>query len=461
MINIKADVLRDVVLPTRFITFFIALCTCFLIVSSSWKVSLGILLLVTLLMKFRRIEEFFLFWLLTFSFFTLDTLVFVKFGTHPILNYDRVLILIFLIFFFIEIILNKRKVIPICRIDIVFIIFLFVVAFSIVTKTNDKLMGLRYFTDSFLLPFLVYFLAKNFISNKELFNKFVNVLFIVGIYISVLGIYEFFSGRDLFHHPVYGGLRFINEFWVRVNGPFLGDYTFGFCVAICFFIAFYKYIISKKNMLKNILYFFVFGMMIVAVCLTFYRGILLSWALGLLTYFVITKRQLIKISFGMLLIVFLILPFVHEIKDSEIYKARISNVATIQDRFDRYSYALSLFSDSPINGVGFRNYRMLALDTGQHNQIITMLSETGILGTFVYIYLFYLFAQHGIKRYKTSKDTVEKQFSLVYLSILVVYLFLGVSDNSGFDKYCNLLFFAISGVALNQTRGLNNKNKNE
>lgn len=114
-----------------------------------------------------------------------------------------------------------------------------------------------------------------------------------------MGVYEFFSRRDLFHDPMYGGLRIVNEFWIRVNGPYVGDYTFGFCAAILFFIALYKYVISiKSNRFRNLFYICILGMITIAICFTLYRGILLALALGLLTFFIIRRKGFINRSFG-------------------------------------------------------------------------------------------------------------------------------------------------------------------
>ena len=77
-----------------------------------------------------------------------------------------------------------------------------------------------------------------------------------------------------------------------------------------------------------------------------------------------------------------------------------------------------------------------------------MLSETGLLGTLVYIMLTLFLFYYSIKYYKSSNSYNEKQFLIIYISILVVYMALGLSDNSGSDKSLNNLFFAISGVAM-------------
>ena len=353
------------------------------------KLAIALLAFVVILLYLRKVENLLLFWLLTFALVSIDPMAILKVETHPILTYDRVFIMILLCIFLTEIAFKKRKLISMNGIEIIFILLLLVIGFSIAGKTVNKLTGIRIFIDSFLLPFIIYFLSKNCISEKKNIIKFANIIFIVGIYISLMGVYEFFSGQDLFPDHVYGGLRTINVNWFRVNGPFIRDYMLGFFCSICFFIALYKYIISdKRNIFLNIFHISMLVLITFSMFLTFFRGICLAWAVGLLTWYLVRRKGLIILNGFIIAIVLFIIPFVNDIRSSGIYNERIANVENVQFRFERYNISLSFFKENPILGIGFSNFNeFTGTKGGQHNQILTMLSETGIIGTSLYILL--------------------------------------------------------------------------
>jgi O-antigen ligase len=431
---------------SMFMTIVLAFCAGYSILFGFGKLTLGFLLLAAIFLYFRRVEDLFLFWLLTFSFFSVDSTALLTVGTHPIITYDRVFIVILLIMFAKEIVLKQRNLLPIRSVEISFLLFLSVVTFSVITKTDDKMMGARVITDMFLLPFLIYFLSKHFILTKGDFDKFVNIIFTVGIYLSIMAIYEHFSGRDIL--ATERGIIDSAE-WLRVNGPYVGPEGFGICSTICFFIALFKYTTPQegKTLPKKVYILLILGMNVISILFCLFRGIWLSWALGFLLWFVIRRKGLIKLSFVIILSVVAIMPFIPELQSTDLYEGRIANVSTIQGRLEIYEITFSLFKENPITGIGFRNY-----DLSQHNTILALLSEVGIIGTTMFILFISSIVYHSIKKYKLSNGYFEKQFSIIYLSILVSYLVPGLGLHSVFIKASNLLFFAVSGVALNGTR---------
>lgn len=449
----KVLFLKEQTFPSYFAIIIIGVCLGCLIILGLWKISFAIVLSIPLFLYLKKVEDLYLFWLFSFSLFSINSLTFLDVEGHPILNYDRIFIFVLFFLILLEIAVNKRKVVLPNYIEAAFLLLLIILGFSIGAKSFWIFRGIRYYIDVFLLPFIIFFLSKNLILDKKYFNKFVNILFIVGIYISIMGVFEYITKFDLFPDLEYGGFRITENIWLRINGPYINDHTFGFCVSMCFFIALYKYItLSKKKRSSNIMFFSIFLLMTTAIFLTFYRGIILSLVLGLTTFFIIRRKGLFKFGLVVIILTLFTVPFQNKIRSSELFNTRIANMDTIEDRIGRYNYSLALFRENPIQGIGFRNYELLTQTSGQHNQIISMLSETGLLGTSVYIILTLFLFYYSIKYYKSSNKYNEKQFLIIYISILVVYLALGLSDNSGFDKALNYLFFSISGVAMGRAR---------
>ena len=432
----------------------LAICIAVPVVFGFWKIPLAALFLAALLLYFRRIEDRFLFWLLTFSLFSVDSMTFLSVGGHPILSFDRVFIAILLFIFLKEIVLNERRPLRISSIEVIYLLLLFLMGLHIMFITLWQKAATRYFVDAFFLPFVVFIIAKNCLSEKEHFVKFAKTLFVVGIYISLMAVYEYLTGHDLFIEPIYGGLRLTEEQWLRVNGPYQMDYVLGLCCLICFFVALYKYSITKKTgTLHHIFYISTLTVITIATFLSFYRGIWLAWALGLFTWFITRKRGLGKLTFALLALAILVVPFIAALQTSDFYGQRIANIETIEFRLERFGAAWSMFKEHPIFGIGFRNYNALTGTTEQqHNQILAFLSETGIIGASLYVALLFMLLYHAVKRYKSTNDYTRKEFIRAFLCILFAIVFLGFGLNTGFDKPINLLFFAVAGVALSSPR---------
>jgi len=431
----------------------LAICIAVPVVLGLWKISLAALFLAALLLYFRRLEDRFLFWLLTFSLFSVDSMTFLAVGGHPILSFDRVFIAILLFIFLKEIVLNERRPFRISSIEVIYLLLLFLMGLHIMFITLWQKAATRYFTDAFFLPFVVFIIAKNCLSEKEHFVKFAKTLFVIGIYISLMAVYEYLTAHDLFIDPIYGGLRLTEEQWLRVNGPYQNDYVLGLCCLICFFVALYKYSISKKTeTLHHIFYISTLTVISIGAFLSFYRGIWLAWALGLFTWFITRKRGLGKLTFALLALAILAVPFIATLQSSDFYGQRIANIETIEFRLERFSIAWSFFKENPIFGIGFRNFHPLTGTTGQHNQILAFLSETGIIGASLYVALLFMLLYHAVKRYKSTNDYTRKEFIRAFLCILFAIVFLGLGLNTGFDKQINFLFFAVAGVALSSPR---------
>lgn len=432
----------------------LAICIAVPAVFGLWKLSLGALFVAALLLYFRRLEDRFLFWLLTFSLFSVDSTTFLSVGGHPILSFDRVFIAILLFLFLKEIVLNERRPLRISSVEVIYLLLLFLMGLHIMFITLWQKSATRYFVDAFFLPFVVFIIAKNCLSEKEHFVKFAKTLFVVGIYISLMAVYEHLTRHDLLIEPaIYGGMRITEGQWLRVNGPYQRDYVLGICCLICFFVALYKYSITKKtNLLHHIFYISTLTVITIATFLSFYRGIWLAWALGLFTWFITRKRGLGKLTFALLALAILAVPFIATLQSSDFYDQRIANIETIEFRFERFGIAWSFFKENPLFGMGFRNFRTLTGTSGQHNQILAYLSEMGIIGASLYVALLFMLLYHAVKRYNATNNYARKEFIRAFLCILFAIVCYGLVDDYGFDKQINLLFFAVAGVALSSPR---------
>lgn len=430
---------------------FLSLLTGIIIVYVNGAIAIGLFVGVMVLLYLKKIENIFLLWLLFYPLFNVDALAFLNIGGHPILTFDRVVIGVVLLFVLFEAALGRRDLISMNKLEVAIILFSAVILYSIIDGSADKISGARVFVDTFLYPFIIYFLAKNLISDEKNLNKFVNVLLIVGIYASLLGILEYLTGSDIltFREGIVERAG-----WLRINGPYKNDTAFGVNVSICFFIALYKFITSSNTDMKKrkVFYSLIFVLLLLAVFFNFYRGIWLALIIGLIAWFLIRRKGLSKLTFFVIILAIVMVPIFNQIQSTRFFSERLTNIQTIQSRLNVFDEAIYLFKRNPIKGIGFNNYS--GLQKSQHNMFLAYLSETGILGTSAFMILTWFLFYYGFKNYRLSRGHFTGEFSIIFLCILICYSVTWLGLTTGFIASINKLFFAVAGASLGTMKDL-------
>jgi len=426
-------------------TISISLIIGILIISGYGVLAGGIYIVILFFLFLKNAETIFLCWFLLSPLLDIDSLSFLIINNHPIITFDRAVIGILFLFVLIEVTIRKKSLLSMNNLEKAMILFSIVIIYSIINKTIFKISGTRVFIDSYLCPFTIYFLAKNLITSDKSFNKFINILVIIGSYLSLMGIYEYITGKDIFFSPE--GLVSIDGF-LHVNGPYTMVSTFGVNLAFCFMIVLYKFVISKNLEEKNLNKYFYFLMLLstsLAVFFCFYRGIWIALLLGLVSWFIIRRSGAIKLFYFTLILAILIIPNFSKLESTRLFRDRILNVKTIESRFDIYSRAYDSFKKSPIDGVGFENY-----PETEHNFYIYILCETGIIGAVSLVILIFMIIFYNYKYLRTAKCFFDKEFSAVSFSIVIIFLITWTSQNLGYYSHINTIFYAILGVMINR-----------
>lgn len=434
-----------------FMMILLSLLTGIIIVYLNGIVAIGLFVSVMLCLFIKKIENIFLMWLLFFPLFNVDSMAFLKINNHPVFTFDRVVIVMLFLLVLLEAAMKRRNLLSVNGLEVAMILFSVVIIYSIISGSADKFSGARIFIDAFLYPFIIYFLAKNLIVDKESFDNFINVLLIVGIYLSLMGIFEHLTGSDIL---VFREGMVERSGWLRVNACFKDDSTFGVIVSICFFITLYKFITCNNSGIKNIrkvFYGLTLGLLILAIFFNFYRGIWLALIVGLLAWFFFRKTTLTKLPILIFMLAIIIIPSFNAIKSTRFFEDRLTQAGTIQSRLNTFDEVIYLFIKNPIKGIGFNNYN---IGGGQHNTFLKFLSETGILGTSVFMILVWFLFYYGFRNYKLSRGHLANEFSIIFICILICYSVTWIGLITGFSASINKLFFSIVGVSFGLMKNL-------
>ena len=266
--------------------------------------------------------------------------------------------------------------------------FWILAAFSwIVAATNygfrESLTALLY-----LLRFIVYsslYFVVDWMLKKEkdLQEKLVSGLLVVGASISIFGLLQY-----LF----YPDIRALKEFgWdphlYRLFGTFIDPAFTG--ILIVFYLLLLLSLALNRGFKKIYIPQLLIGLS--ALYLTYSRASYLAFLAGL-TAILITKGK-IKV---LLICASLFVALLFLLPRTEGIGTRLERVSTIAMRLENYKETLSVISKTPLFGVGFNFYRYAAgknLDThsgaGAVSSLLFVFATTGIVGLLVYLGLWF------------------------------------------------------------------------
>ena len=366
-------------------------------------------------------------------------------------------ILIFLIFIFsiksiLKILLKKHK-----KNILYFLFFVLFLLIGIVVSKNPAsgIMGGIKLLEFIYLGLFIY-------QNYEKLNKKIIMSFLgFGIiFESLLSLAQYFNQGSFQGILYFLGERSFNQQTpgianASINGELiLRPYgTFSHPNVLGGFLALSSiFILSFKKLFNKYFLMFVLVSSTIGILISLSRTAITTWLTFLLIYFVIVivrKYKKLKINLSFLknnLSVFLILLIFLIVLLNPIFLERFTLLnfsdESVTQRADLINSSLNMFSKNPVFGVGINNFlnnlepnfNSPILIQPVHNIFLLTLSQTGIIGFWILVYLFF-------KAFKVS--TVSKDRKLTGLSIIFSIIFLGLFDHYLFSIQQTQILFTI------------------
>tara|TARA_B100001057_G_scaffold246915_1_gene247301 strand:+ start:604 stop:1824 length:1221 start_codon:yes stop_codon:yes gene_type:complete len=248
------------------------------------------------------------------------------------------------------------------------------------------------------LRIIIFFVAVNYFFNEKIFYNKVFLIWIMIITFVLLDIYlESLTGKNVLGYKSQYNRRIVSFF---KNEPIVGGFINAFYLIIIGFL-FQKFGGKYKNILI-IITLIVF----VSIFLTGERSNSIKALLGIIFFYAlfrefnIKKKSILFLS-GIIIFLTILLSseylryrYVDQIKDTFVKDKKY---------FQLYKSGFEVFKDNMIFGVGNKNYRVATCSkniesnniskysctTHPHQIYFELLSEHGIIGTFLILYIFY------------------------------------------------------------------------
>ena len=299
------------------------------------------------------------------------------------------------------------------------------------------------------LRIIILFVAFNYFYHENLFFSRMLKIWLIIILIIIIDVFiEYIYGTNLLGFGEVYGNRIVSFF---KDEPIVGGFLNGFFLIL---IGFFINLNKKYNyfMLLFIIFF------LVSIFITGERSNTIRALLGISTFLVLYK----EINFKNKLLFFSIIFFIISalILNSHYLKTRFINQVKVMSMseniyFDLYQSGFQVFQNNKIFGVGNKNYRVetckknkkLPIDskdkylcsTHPHQIYFELLSEHGLLGTFIILLILYKLIFSKITKI-TSEPNYLKIGSLIYL----IFVFTPIIPSGAFFNNYMITIFTIN-----------------
>jgi len=262
----------------------------------------------------------------------------------------------------------------------------------------------------------MYFLVVNVIKNDREEKTLVLIMTLM-ILIIVVRSYRDYSGGSSFNEES------------RYGGPFetvgLGPNHFGAFIADYSAVLFGLFLIDK-NKWRRWLYLAAVLFSLHSLFYSYSRGAYIA-AFGVLVFFgLVRRRSLLIFVFAIYLAWQTILPasVVDRISMTRTETGELEKSAVI--RLDLWNYAMDLYKENPIFGVGFGGFGLSVRDKTNyrdtHSLYMKMLSEQGIVGLGLLMVIFGMAFLSGWRLMKVGKTSFQKGLGLGFLGCVVAVM---------------------------------------
>tara|TARA_B100001063_G_scaffold233775_1_gene250406 strand:+ start:161 stop:1333 length:1173 start_codon:yes stop_codon:yes gene_type:complete len=304
---------------------------------------------------------------------------------------------------------------------------------------------------------ILFFIAVNFFFNQKLFfNKVIKVWCLTILVVLADVCFEFYFGKNIIGFGGLYGDRIVSFF---KDEPIVGGYL------NCFYLLIIGFLIDsfKNNKIfsSKIQFFIVLFLIFYLICiiLTGERSNTIRASLGLFVFIIYFNEIKTKIKILSLVAVFIFTTIL--ISNSSFLKMRfINQIDSLLNNkniyFQLYDSGYHVFKNYPIFGVGNKNYRVetcrefrknekieienYECSTHPHQIYFELLSEHGIFGTVIILFVLYKLIFSKIKNTILTKNNYLKKGCLIYL----LFIFIPIIPSGAFFNNYMLTIFIIN-----------------
>lgn len=340
---------------------------------------------------------------------------------------------------------GRRRLVQVTRVDLFVLLTLIGVAISI-TAAFNKQASLAWYFESFLMPAVTYWLARNYVTDERRMIHAQRALVAVGFVIALVVLQEQFMGYSWF--PTVGS-TYYGKHLRRVTG-LLGNPAFH-AVTIAMTLPFaWRAMLENRRLALRRLMLLVLGIMYTGLFLTYNRTGWLGGVLGIVVFLLFYprfRRPFLKLS---PLLALLISLNWWRIASSYAFTERLVAVNPITYRVEAYRLSWQTFLKHMVIGVGFGNLAQYIGMEAPHNSFLWMLVTAGLSGFIPYLGTFVMMGLDSLLMYRKAPHWpgIRRDLLVAFWVALLSYMAQCFAVDMLYGIYPNIIFFFIAGSVL-------------
>ena len=321
------------------------------------------------------------------------------------------------------------------------------------------------FINGYLFPMLGFVYAKCYLYDTRDYTLFFYVLFYFGVYLSIMSFFEYFGLRQF----VFPGYISDPNIWLhldRARGPFLNAALNGFALSVGYISGIH--LLSKKTGVAGLFHVALLSLFFPAIFCTQTRSsylIFLIMNICLMAFYHAGFPKWKVLALPLIMVLAFAVLNLPRLASSERREGGVMQVEEVDLRYALIRRSIMMFFDNPIFGVGlaqfvpksYSEYRGRAPvpesseEQIQHNHLMGMMVELGIVGVIVYVTIVLLFLSRvrdlAIAARMTKDKAVEWNTVLVIFLGGLSFLVLGLFLEPSYSLFANSVFFAFIGLS--------------
>lgn len=320
-------------------------------------------------------------------------------------------------------------------------------------------------TTSILIPYSVYFFAKNLMTEKRQIRALLWVLFALSVYYNVTSVAEKFHINALLW-PKY--MVNADAGWAgRSLGPFLQAPLFGTVIGIMLPVHLY-FLATVKGTAWRLMLAASFLLGLAGLYFTYTRGSWLAGVVALALTAFLNRKAYMRYLLPAAIVAPVVAIGVLGLAQDKFMKDRMENEATIGSRLGTAVTVMRVWRDHPIFGVGFFQYAHVREDyvapveiagfqtihfwqfrrNSIHDIYLGPMAETGIVGMCLQYAIYFAMLRVFLRKYfkRRDDDEVAGYVIPVFAGLMAGYLVGGLAIDYRFFAVISTLFMLGAGV---------------
>ena len=383
----------------------------------------------------------------------------------PDITFDRLVVGCIVLALALQVMFRGGRLLPVGQTEKAMLLFIIIGLLSLFFRSQRRGSEFLIFLDEYGVPFLLFVAAKNLFQSHEQIRQLVRVLFLVGVYLGVYGIYQFLAHGDIVmaHGDDLKALGHLLE--GRAVGPFLNGAVYGTVLIFAFVWTLYLIPLERWGRAQ---FFIGIGLALIGLgmFLSLTRAVWIGFLVALFVVQLLDRKW--RKPFALCLVGLILLSSVAWFirPDASLVQSRLVAEDSVQQRLVSYKLALLMILAKPVLGYGSgdepfiigrtkflarieSNWLELGAGIGPpHNQYLYTLVQYGLIGFIAFGAIFLAIVRSGITlmRMVPDHDSAQRQFVVLFWGMLAAYLVQALFADVVAFPFLSCLLFLFAGV---------------